>query len=1296
MKGKKLVALLAAGAMVFSPAGMALGTPLEGVFASAVSAADAVDYLYYDEASETYKTGTVSEYTSVTAGDYEWETGIYVLDTNVTYGTEETSRRVAVKGDVKLILKDGCTLTANGGIQVSEGNSLTIYAQSENEETMGQLNAISMFKNNAGIGGNDEENCGTITIHGGIITAKSSVEPDDSCISNGAGIGGGNQGDGGIITINGGIINATGGLVWKGAPGISGSGAAIGGGAEADGGNITINGGTIYPEYSEGAGIGGGRSAKAGTIKINAGNIKILDVKTNTLGAGIGGGSSSDGGFITINNGNITINGSSNGTGIGSGHTGKIDDIVINGGNLDIQMSTSSPCIGRTSGSSPYCQIEINGGTILAHNTRGIGIGGSGTTIAVTNGTIEATGGNGGAGIGGSSGSSLTSYPVVDINISGGDIEAIAENGGAAIGGNVRSDTGTIVVSGGTVQATATSDNITNGAGAGIGSGYQGDGGNVIITGGNVTAIGGDGDQNVRPSSGIGPGAGGTGGNVIITGGVVTATGGGKGDGSYNQAPAIGSYDGTSGTFSTVLPENGISTLGLLDDASSSRSGNAVVFANGYGSIDSPISDLSQQDSWGGLFFLNGEGMMLGQTVKPTDSFILPEGYSFTINQLQTLDMSNAVMYMLDNCVINNNGKIINPDNKHIITLDTDGNKEDNGEVVNPDPENPPADLTGLSALIEEAKAAIASGQYTEDSLKELEILIETVESAETLTDEQVKTYISQIQNAMDALKKPVDTSGVDQVISAFESRTDLDQYTDESVKAVNDLIAEYQSKTGLTQDEIDEYLSKIQSAIDGLRYEIDTTAIDREIKKFNEMTLTNYTAESVKAVRDVIDEYTRAIATGENLSQNDVDQYLARIQEKVAALEWTSGEHYGGVYDKIRELIQQAYDMLNSGTHYLEDAITEVNNAIQHAQQVLKIPDLSYRSEEAEDAIFSLEDAIDYLKNNVDNYYGLDMSAYTNLVRQDEQLEELGYHGPAYNDLWRMINNLPTHFADQAAVDAYVAQMDALLQQAIEENTTVPGGDISDSVLVQSMIDYFQRIAASGDYTEASIHRVQALINSIPDTLTDEQARYYADLIYDAVMAMEPKGSSDPVYIEVPVSSGSSSTGSSSASSTQTGWVHNTNGSVYYKNGKVLTGWQTIDGDRYYFSKQGFMQTGWQVIDGSYYYFSANGVMLTGWQKYDTAWYYLDPDTGKMVADGLYEIDGKSYYFYDWGGMAYNFWYQTESGWYFFGGDGAMKKAGWIQWDGNYYYLTASGRMAVNTTTPDGYYVNANGIWNG
>ena len=200
------------------------------------------------------------------------------------------------------------------------------------------------------------------------------------------------------------------------------------------------------------------------------------------------------------------------------------------------------------------------------------------------------------------------------------------------------------------------------------------------------------------------------------------------------------------------------------------------------------------------------------------------------------------------------------------------------------------------------------------------------------------------------------------------------------------------------------------------------------------------------------------------------------------------------------------------------------------------------------------------------------------------------------------MINNLPTHFADQAAVDAYVAQMDALLQQAIEENTTVPGGDISDSVLVQSMIDYFQRIAASGDYTEASIHRVQALINSIPDTLTDEQARYYADLIYDAVMAMEPKGEQRPGFIlRFPYLPAVLPPGLPPPRLPRLAGSTTPMAAVYYKNGKVPD--RLADHRRRPLLLQ---QTGlyadrladnrWQVN----YYFSANGVMLTGWQKYD------------------------------------------------------------------------------------------------
>ena len=41
-----------------------------------------------------------------------------------------------------------------------------------------------------------------------------------------------------------------------------------------------------------------------------------------------------------------------------------------------------------------------------------------------------------------------------------------------------------------------------------------------------------------------------------------------------------------------------------------------------------------------------------------------------------------------------------------------------------------------------------------------------------------------------------------------------------------------------------------------------------------------------------------------------------------------------------------------------------------------------------------------------------------------------------------------------------------------------------------------------------------------------------------------------------------------------------------------MLTGWQTIGGKRYYFSKSGAAATGKTVIDGKTYYFDKFGVL--------------------------------------------------------------------------------------------------------
>lgn len=38
--------------------------------------------------------------------------------------------------------------------------------------------------------------------------------------------------------------------------------------------------------------------------------------------------------------------------------------------------------------------------------------------------------------------------------------------------------------------------------------------------------------------------------------------------------------------------------------------------------------------------------------------------------------------------------------------------------------------------------------------------------------------------------------------------------------------------------------------------------------------------------------------------------------------------------------------------------------------------------------------------------------------------------------------------------------------------------------------------------------------------------------------------------------------------------------------------------------------------------------------------------------------------------------------------------QTGWLNDNGTFYYLNGSGAMLSNTTTPDGYYVGANGAW--
>ena len=119
-----------------------------------------------------------------------------------------------------------------------------------------------------------------------------------------------------------------------------------------------------------------------------------------------------------------------------------------------------------------------------------------------------------------------------------------------------------------------------------------------------------------------------------------------------------------------------------------------------------------------------------------------------------------------------------------------------------------------------------------------------------------------------------------------------------------------------------------------------------------------------------------------------------------------------------------------------------------------------------------------------------------------------------------------------------------------------------------------------------------------------------------------------------------------------------------------------------------------WQKVDGSWYYFGSDNKAVDGWLKTGDKWYYMDQGDKKMETGWLKTGDGKWYLLDEVNGDMKTGWQLRGGKWYLLDSINGDMKIGWQLRGGKWYYLTASGAMAANTTTPDGYQVDASGAW--
>ena len=289
----------------------------------------------------------------------------------------------------------------------------------------------------------------------------------------------------------------------------------------------------------------------------------------------------------------------------GSGETTSNVIEVINNTEDDLKITLSDVDIADTKGKAP------------------LSVSGTGDTTIELDGNNSLTGSGWSAGLErneekDAAGNVVSGKLTIQDEDKNGSLEATGNYGGAGIGGGNLKNSGEIEITGGTITATGALD------GAGIGGGGSGGDGTVTISGGNITARGGSSDNpNAICGAGIGGGGGFGNATVTITGDAVIeeATGGGGcagiGSGYYNsktditisgnaevknaqggaQGAGIGGGGGglsTGGSIGTVtITDNakvdnatggegaaGIGS-GVLGDVTVNISGNATVNAEG-------------------------------------------------------------------------------------------------------------------------------------------------------------------------------------------------------------------------------------------------------------------------------------------------------------------------------------------------------------------------------------------------------------------------------------------------------------------------------------------------------------------------------------------------------------------------------------------------------------------------------------------------------------------------------------------------------------------------------------------
>ena len=267
-----------------------------------------------------------------------------------------------------------------------------------------------------------------------------------------------------------------------------------------------------------------------------------------------------------------------------------------------------------------------------------------------------------------------------------------------------------------------------------------------------------------------------------------------------------------------------------------------------------------------------------------------------------------------------------------------------------------------LDAAVENAKSFIENGEnYTEESISDIRSELEKAEAVRNDPDaslEDIQNAITSLNNAVD-LAEPVNLAELQRIYDEAGKITN-DNYTGSTwAKLQNSLSAatELLIGSGRTYEKVEAAIQAIENAIDGLRYNLDLSALQALVNECSELVEDDYEAAEWPAFTEALEEAEAILSSTEQITQEQVDTAKAELQNAKDSLR--------AKFDKteLRALIEHCDEYMFSQSGYTKEAYDNLQEVLDEAELVEQDTDTT--QEAIDKAIEDLKAAEEYLLAN-------------------------------------------------------------------------------------------------------------------------------------------------------------------------------------------------------------------------------------------------------------------------------------------------------------------------------------------